>query len=797
MIFDPDTTEADTRANLITPVLLERGWDAGLIFREQKTEREIEIDESGAGRRGRRRVDYVMLAKFPAGAEPLPVALIEAKKSTAHPGAGLEQAKSYAENARFNNVRFVYSSNGHQFVELDLARGKTSAPMPMAEFPTPADLLARYQRAAGVWLQSDSAKPLLTEYKTGDSKPRYYQDAAIRAVLEKLARDESASKPPRALLSLATGAGKTFVAVNTLGKIARAGRLRRALFLCDRNELREQARAAFRRVFGNAAVAAKESGGRNEAANARIHIATYQTLGLDEAGDAAFLNRHYGERDYFSHIVIDECHRSGFRKWREILDRNANAAQIGLTATPRQIQVSKSARHSESAKKDERRLADNFEYFGEPVFEYGMERGRKDGYLAACNLIPLQINLDASGVSGAEIARRRPVDAVTGRPADESEIKDEYGAKEFEEKLELPDRVKEVCRHFFGELLAAGDPKQKTIIFCVSDSHAQRVCAEMQNLYSGWLEGRRGASHYAFQCTAQTEGNRMIGGFRELLDDYYVATTVDLLSTGVDIPRLRNIVIFRYLRSPILFAQMLGRGARVHEDSGKLSFSVFDYTGAADLLGAEFVSRAPSETEKKGEKEIESISAIRVAGFEVKIDEGERKVMVAGESGRGDWIPLAEYRAEMAAAVKARAPTAADLRALWVSQPEREEFLGALAKKRFLPEALRRLENKPNCDDFDVLAELCGWLSRALTRAERLERFFRANDDWIGGFGEETRGVLRAIARVFGRRGVGEIDSRQMYNAAEVRAAGGRSAIEKGGNPGELLREIKKRLFAE
>ena len=208
VIFDPDTTEADTRANLITPVLLERGWDAGLIFREQKTEPEIEIDESGAGRRGRRRVDYVMLAKFPAGAEPLPVALIEAKKSTAHPGAGLEQAKSYAENARFNNVRFVYSSNGHQFVEFDRDIGKISAPMPMAAFPTPADLLARYQRAAGVWLQSDSAKPLLTEYKTGDSKPRYYQDAAIRAVLEKLARDESASQAAARFAFVGDGRGQ-------------------------------------------------------------------------------------------------------------------------------------------------------------------------------------------------------------------------------------------------------------------------------------------------------------------------------------------------------------------------------------------------------------------------------------------------------------------------------------------------------------------------------------------------------------------------------------------------------------
>ena len=141
-------------------------------------------------------------------------------------------------------------------------------------------------------------------------------------------------RPKRALLSLATGSGKTFIAVNVLRKIADAGQLRRALFACDRDELRRQGLLHFQNAFGNDAAA---STGAEPQKNARIIIATYQILDIDrDDADARFLFANYPE-DYFSHVVIDECHRSAWGKWSIVLARNPKAGQIGLTATPRQL----------------------------------------------------------------------------------------------------------------------------------------------------------------------------------------------------------------------------------------------------------------------------------------------------------------------------------------------------------------------------------------------------------------------------------------------------------------------------
>lgn len=256
--------------------------------------------------------------------QPVAVALIEAKAEHLPPGHGLTQAKGYAESKRLN-VPFVFSSNGHLFVEYDRTTKLTSNPLPLDAFPTPEELRARYESAAGFRLEAPEARPLLTRYRSGESVRRYYQDAAIRAVLEKIARGEK-----RALLSFATGAGKTRIAALLLRRIADAGNLHRALLVCDRTELLDQASGTFHNYFG--ADAAKVGAG-NPQKNARILIATYQTLDVDnEEATANFLIENYPEK-YFSHIVIDECHRSAWGKRSIILERNPDAVQIGLTAT--------------------------------------------------------------------------------------------------------------------------------------------------------------------------------------------------------------------------------------------------------------------------------------------------------------------------------------------------------------------------------------------------------------------------------------------------------------------------------
>ena len=363
--------EADTRAKLIDPALHRRGWTEDLIRREE-TARGIEIINGKPRRREQGRTDYLLRVRVNISSQPVAIALIEAKRDDDPPDKGLEQAKKYA---RLNHVPFVYSSNGHLFVEYNHFTGKTTEPLPLAQFPTPDELRKRYEHGIGFSLETESAKLLLASYPGGEASRHYYQDAAIRAALERIAQGEN-----RLLLYLATGSGKTLIAVHLLKKIADAGQLRRALFLCDRDELRTQGLAAFQHVFGADAAEVTTS---NPQKNARILIATYQTLNVaGETEDAKFFIENYPE-NYFSHIIIDECHRSAWGKWSIVLRQNPEAVQVGLTATPRSFEGGT----EEERREDEEITANNLRYFGDPFYEYDMAQGIEDGYLPACEVI--------------------------------------------------------------------------------------------------------------------------------------------------------------------------------------------------------------------------------------------------------------------------------------------------------------------------------------------------------------------------------------------------------------------------
>jgi len=504
----------------------------------------------------------------------------------------LEQAKSYADSKRLN-VPFVFASNGHMYVEYDRFTGLTTSPRPLAQFPAPADVRARYEQGIGFGLDDPAAKPLSQPYRRGEATRRYYQDAAIRAVFEKIARCEHTGEPKRALLSLATGAGKTFIAVNLLARIAAAGQLRRALFVCDRDELRTQALGALNLEFGSDAAPVS---GSNPQKNARVLVATYQTLDIDsDEADANFLVRHYPE-NYFSHIIIDECHRSAWGRWSQVLTRNPNAVQVGLTATPRQALVHD---HSREAAADEQITADNIAYFGEPVYEYDMSQGMEDGFLAACEIVRRDIFLESheqserqTGVAQADLEGKQLVDARTGEVLSIAEARAFYTPSSFEEHLLLPDRVREMTQDLFGCLMSTGGPEQKTIIFCSSDHHADDVASAMNNLYATWCTSTGAGARlpYAFKCTAAS-GGAYLSEFKGSASRYFVATTVELLTTGVDVPPCRNVVFFKYVRSPIAFYQMVGRGTRLDPATGKLIFRVYDYTDATRLFGEEFKTR--------------------------------------------------------------------------------------------------------------------------------------------------------------------------------------------------------------
>jgi type I restriction enzyme R subunit len=790
-----DYNEADTRAKLIDPAIHKRGWTEDLIRREE-TLGTVEIINGKARRRSRGKIDYVLRVKVNVDTQPVALALIEAKKEKLPPGHGLDQAKGYSECKRLN-VKFVFSSNGHQFVEFDCFTGLTSAPKLIAAFPTPAELRARYERGMGFTLESPAARPLLQPYPGGEGTRRYYQDAAIRAVMEKIAQCEGSGKPTRALLALATGAGKTFIAVNLLKRISDAGQLTRALFVCDRDELRTQAVKAFQNVFGSdAAEVYRKPDGTNNAKNARIHIATYQTLGIEnENADATFLTTFYPE-NYFTHVVIDECHRSAWGKWSQVLTRNRSAVQIGLTATPRQLVCKE---ETAEAKQDAEITANNIAYFGEPVYEYDIAQAIEDGYLAACEIQKGRVNLDDTGITKEEIIARNPVDAITGQPITAEQIEDLYQRTQYEDRILLPDRVLAMCQDLFKYLLETGGPEQKTIIFCARDRHADDVKVQIGNLYVAWCKanGREQLPWYAFKCTASVSGNDQLPDLRASSRSHFIATTVDLLTTGVDVPCVRNIVFFKYLKSPISFYQMVGRGTRIDAPTGKLMFRVYDYTDATRLFGEGFITKPPrsgGEEPGPGPEPPPPEPAISVEGFDVHITDAGRFI-VADVDGRAMPVPLDEYKARLAARLVQEVHTLADFRGRWIDPPSRQDLIDALVTGGYSPNVVRMVDGKGEYDLYDVLAEL-GWGMSPRTRHDRAIAFTYKHEEWINTLPGKTAATIRAIASQFDRGGTDGLENPQIFQTPEVRAAGGLAALQMAGNPRDLLIETKTRMFA-
>ncbi len=787
--------EADTRIKLIDPAIQAVGWTEEHIKREETAGR-IAIIGGRPHRSRKGRTDYTLRLVGEKGSQPVAVAVLEAKAEDKPPSHGLEQSKLYARAARLQTP-FVFSTNGHLFIEFDRFTGLTTDPRPLSKFPSPGDLWNRYEAGMGFRLTDEAAKPLVTPYARGGEKTRrYYQDAAIRAVFEKLARP---GEKRRALLSLATGSGKTFIAAHLLRRLADAGQLRKALFICDRTELREHGAGALRALFGSNAAEVKE--GRPEK-NARVLVATYQTLGIDtEDADASFLLTHYPE-NYFSHIVIDECHRSAWGKWSEVLDRNPDAVQIGLTATPRKIKVSKKAK-PEEIEEDSRILADNLRHFGDPVYEYELSQGMEDGYLAACEIRERDIFLEdmkkaeqQTGLDKKQLESKQLRDPTTGRGIGIHELEKAYKVGRFERILRLPDRVEKLTADLFEHLLTHGGPEQKTVIFCAGDPHADDVANAMNNHYARWCAetGRKRAEPYAFKCTGASGGNDMLPDFKGARTHHFIATTVDLISTGVDVPGIRNIVFARYLRSPILFYQMLGRGTRIDPPSGKLMFRVWDYTNATRLLGEDFETAPPGERgDGDGGGGGDGPVHVEARGVKVEIRDGGHS-LVAEVDGKAAKVSVEEYKTRLAAALLEEAP---DLQAFidqWIDPPRREELIHHLPESGTSAEKLRLVAEMDDYDLYDVLAHLA-YRSPARTRLHRVEAFASGNADWLESLGEKTEAVLLALVHQFVESGTDGLELSDLFDVPEVRKAGGESALKAHGNAGELIREAKRRLF--
>jgi len=802
--------EAQTRYELIDPALDDRGWLRSDI-RIEVTAGQIDIIDGKPHRRTTGRTDYIMRRPLVEGGESIALAILEAKRERRPPEHGLQQGKDYRVG-ELNHVPFVFSSNGHQFVEYDEESGQTSEAKPMSEFPRPEELVARYLAQRQLPTAAPALQMLTTGYAQGREHLRYYQDAAIRAALEKIIREKMVNKAPRILLSLATGSGKTRIAAALLRRMLDAGAFGKALFVCDRTELRDNGLGDFQAAFGTNAA---EVDTRHPQKNARVLIATYQTLDHKTQKRTSpkhpvvnFFTRNYPP-GFFDVIVIDECHRSAWGDWFEFLNANKDGVHIGLTATPRQIKLPETDDTQTKAEieNDRRRLADNLEYFGEPVYEYPYLQGVADGYLAPAQIEQWDVFHDdkaqperVRGVLRADLKGKKLSNALTGQPVTPDAVAERTEGAGLDMNLILVERTPEMCRHLFERLLKLGDgdPHQKTIVYCASDHHADLVTNELNGLYATWCKanGQRRLPSYAFKCMASNDGQKLIADLRDSQKRNFIATTMDLLTTGVNVPCVRNIVFFRYIRSPILFHQIVGRGTRVDALTEKLMFRILDYTGATALFGADFITPPPSGGGGTDDPRPPGPPPVKVKGTKIELGHAG-DFFVTNRNGQTVRVTPQEYRQRLVEELLATVPTLAGFRERWLDSEQRRELLEQLRAQNLLPENLRAAAQMDAYDLFDVIAAVAYGI-KPLTRAERAAKLGSDSHgpDWLIKLPQPSVKAIRAIARQFEKAGTEALETDQLWSAGEVKAAKGLSALKQGGDPAKLLRQTKETLFA-
>ncbi|WFP48551.1 DEAD/DEAH box helicase family protein [Methylomonas sp. EFPC3] len=800
--------EEETRFHLIDPILRKKGYDDPQRIR---LETPAPVEPTGPkGRRSKRggRTDYLLCVQVGDMPKPLPVAVLEAKRESEDPLKGMEQAKGYADCSRFD-VQYVFASNGHLYGDYDKPSGIQTGPHPLIDFPPHPDLCTRYAKDKGIDLNSPEAALLFQADSPAWSASRYYQDAAIRTAFEKIILERQAGNPARVLLTLATGAGKTIIATNLLWRMAQAGLLPKpALFLCDRDELREQAYTKLKAAFGGNARIVETVRGQNAAANARIHIATYHTLGIDEDGNGSFLTDHYGH-DAFSVIIIDECHRSAWGKWSQVLTRNPNAIHIGLTATPRKLKPPKHDKKSKDVETaiaaDDAITAHNIQYFGEPVYEYTLAQAQEDGYLAACEIIKRKADIDARVFTREEIISSGARDIKTGKPLTEADLtKAEYTGKDFDDELFIDLRTPKMCEDLFQLLCDNGGPEQKVIIFCTRDLHADRVAMQMNNLYARWCkeQNKPRKDDYAFKCTA-AGGADKIEIMRGSGERAFIACTVDLLEAGVDIERLNAVVFFRYLQSAIKFYQMVGRGTRIHEETQKYKFWLYDYTGVTDLFGVDFITNPPrpgggdsSGGTGGGDDDggDDDSPVVPVMGGQRVIINAQGRFILGNRGGVATPIPVDEYRHEMMARVLSEAHNLDDFRALWVEAKKRRQLIAHLLGDHLSPELIRDAEQMNDFDLYDFFGKH-GYHARALTRPQRGAEYLSVNAAWFADMDTQPATVLKGLGHQFALDGTEALESSALWEVPEIKLAGGINALRALGAPTQVMQDAKMRLF--
>jgi type I restriction enzyme R subunit len=726
-------SEIDVCDLFITPAIVGAGWNAMTQIRREVTLTPgpviVRGNMSSRNKKKKKFADYVL------SWEPgVPVAVVEAKDNNYSVSHGMQQALGYAD---ILEVPSAFSSNGDAFAshnKVPQAGEDTETEHAMEAFPSPAELWQRYKRHRGIADASESL--VLQPYHLDPSgkEPRYYQVEAINRTIE-----AAANKQKRILLVMATGTGKTYTTFQIIWRLWKAKAVKRVLFLVDRNILADQTRVNDFKPFGSVMTKIKN---RKIDPSYEIHLGLYQALTGPDEEDKVYKTV---SPDFFDLIVVDECHRGSAAEdssWREILDYFSGAIHLGMTATPRETQY-----------------ISNITYFGDPVYTYSLKQGIEDGFLAPYKVVRIDIDKDIEGWT--------PPPGMKDDLGNEIESRT-YNQADMDRVLVLNQRTKLVAERVM-KLLRATDPFSKTIIFCEDIDHAERMRKAIVNA-AGKLAIEN--PKYVMRITGDSvEGKNELDNFIDPQCRFpVIATTSELMTTGVDARTCKLIVLDKTINSMTTFKQIIGRGTRIAEEYSKYYFTIMDFKKATELFkdadfdGEPVVIYEPGDDDdpvppdpaddgdEPGPKaeEPESVYKARVSGVSVKII--AERVQYLSEEGQ---LITESYRNYSRKKIRSEFSSLDDFLRAW-NDAKRKQLIIDELEGHGIDFAHLEKEVANGCGAFDLICHIA-YDQPPLTRAERANNVKKRN--YFTKYGDKARAILEALLNKYADEDIGAIES--------------------------------------
>lgn len=786
MLDKKNLSERDICTKFITPAIESSGWDKHTQLLEEVsfTDGKIYVRGKLTARGERKRADYILYYK-----PNIPIAIIEAKDNKHSVRAGIQQALDYA---RILDIPCVFSSNGDGFLFHDRTStdGNLETELALDTFPSPEMLWEKYKKFKGIATPEAEKVASQDYYFDGTNrKPRYYQQIAVNRTVEAIAKGIN-----RLLLVMATGTGKTYTAFQIIHRLWKSGAKKRILFLADRNALIDQTRRGDFKHFKDKMTVVKQ---RQVDKSYEVYLALYQ--GLSGADDAANIYKQFSP-DFFDLIVIDECHRGSAKEdsaWREILKYYNKATHIGLTATPKET--------TETS---------NTEYFGDPIYTYSLKQGIDDGFLAPYRVIRIGLDIDLEGW--------RPPKGFKDKNGKEVEDRI-YNRTDFDKNIVVEERRRIVAQKI-SEYLKGYNRFAKTIVFCSDIEHAENMTSLLRNENADLATANY---KYVMQITGDNdEGKRELDNFINPEEKYpVIATTSELMTTGVDAQTCKVIVLDSEIKSMTKFKQIIGRGTRINEEFDKLYFTILDFRNVTNLFADKDFDGDPIRVKEVtggddfgddediidgGGNDEDDIPTFppqpTLPPIEPKNPTKREKVFVNGvdvsilvsremyfdNDGKPITVSLKDHTKKI---IQEQFASLDDFLKKWNNTERKEAIVEELEKQGVLVEALYEAVDK-QVDLFDLICHIA-YDQPPLTRRERANNVKKRN--YFTKFGDQAKKVLESLLDKYADEGIENIESMEVLKVKPLTDYGSPlEIIREFGNKDkylEAVKELEKELY--